>query len=87
MTFDIVDMVYPYNGIIGRGPINKLKAAIHGLYLCMKIIGPQGSISVYRDQQTDCNIERDFVPRQHNVHCHITKRKDPTTLTQQKQKQ
>jgi hypothetical protein len=33
-------MVYPYNDIMGRGSINKLEIAIHGLYRCMKIIGP-----------------------------------------------
>jgi hypothetical protein len=37
ITFDIVDMVYPYNAIMGQGSINKFEAAIHGLYLCMKI--------------------------------------------------
>jgi hypothetical protein len=47
ITFDIVDMVYPYNAIMGRGSINKFKAAIHGLYMCMKILGPQGAITVY----------------------------------------
>jgi hypothetical protein len=39
VTFDIVDMVYPYNAIMGRGSINKFEAAIHGLYLYMKILG------------------------------------------------
>lgn len=33
-------MVYPYNTILVRDSINKLEAAIHGLYLCMKILGP-----------------------------------------------
>jgi hypothetical protein len=51
VTFDIVDMVYPYNVIMGRGSINKFEAAIHELYLCMKIVGPQGMIIVYGDQQ------------------------------------
>ena len=67
--FDIVDMVYPYNAIMGRGSINKFKAAIHALYLCMKIPGPQGVITVYGNQQTAHNIERDFVLGQRNVHC------------------
>jgi hypothetical protein len=69
VTFDIVDMVYPYNAIMGRGSIIKFEAAIHGLYLCMKISGPQGMITVYGNQQTVRNIERDFVPGQRNVHC------------------
>jgi hypothetical protein len=41
ITFDIVDMVYPYNAIMGRGSINTFEVAIHGLYLCMKIPGDQ----------------------------------------------
>jgi hypothetical protein len=54
---------------MGQGSINKFEAAIHGLYLCMKIPGPQGVITVYGNQQTARNIERDFIPGQRNVHC------------------
>jgi hypothetical protein len=54
---------------MGRGSINKFEAAIHGLYLCMKILGLQGVITVYGNQQTARNIERDFVPGQRNIHC------------------
>jgi hypothetical protein len=67
-------MVYPYNAIMGRGSINKFEAAIHGLYLCMKISGPQGVITVYGNQQTARHIERDFVPGQRNIHCLIAQR-------------
>jgi hypothetical protein len=59
---------------MGRGSINKFKAVIHGLYLCMKIPGPQGVITVYGNQQTARNIERDFIPGQRNVHCLTTQR-------------
>jgi hypothetical protein len=45
-------MVYPYNAIMGRGSINKFEAAIHRLYLSMKILGLQGVITVYGNQQT-----------------------------------
>jgi hypothetical protein len=76
VTFDIVNMVYPYNAIMGRGSINKFEAAIHGLYLCMKIPGPQGVITVYGNQQTARNIERDFVLGQRNIHCLTTQRED-----------
>jgi hypothetical protein len=69
VTFDIVDMVYPYNAIMGWGSIDTFQAAIHGLYLCMKIPGLQGVITVYGIQQTTRNNERDFVPGQQNVHC------------------
>jgi hypothetical protein len=68
VTFNIIDMVYPYNAIMDRGSINKFEAAIHGLYLCMKIPGLQGVIIVYGNQQTARNIEMDFVPGQQNVH-------------------
>jgi hypothetical protein len=77
VTFDIVDMVYPYNAIMGRSSINKFEAAIHGLYLCMKIPGPQGVITVYCNQQAARNIERDFVPGQRNVHCLTAQREVP----------
>jgi hypothetical protein len=67
-------MVYPYNAIMGQGSINKFEAAIHGLYLCIKIPGPQGVITVYGNQQTARNIKRDFIPGQRNVHCLTTQR-------------
>ena len=35
----------------------------------MKILGPQGVITIYGDQQAARNIERDFFPSQLNVHC------------------
>jgi hypothetical protein len=76
ITFDIVDMVYPYNAIMGQGSINKLEATIHGVYLCMKILGPLGTITIYGDQLVARNIERDFVPDHRNVHCLTTENKD-----------
>jgi hypothetical protein len=67
-------MVYPYNAIMGCGSINKFEAAIHGLYLCMKIPGPQGVITIYGDQQTTRNIKRNFVPGKRNIHCLMAER-------------
>jgi hypothetical protein len=80
ITFYIVDMVYPYNDIMGWGSINKLEASVHGLYMCMKFLGPQGMITVYRDQQVTRNIKRDFVLGQHNVHCLTTESEDLINL-------
>jgi deoxyxylulose-5-phosphate synthase len=37
VVFDIVDMEYPYNAIIGRGTLNTFEAILHPAYLCMKI--------------------------------------------------
>jgi hypothetical protein len=81
VTFDIVDMVYPYNAIMGRGSINKFEAAIHGLYLCMKIPGPEGVITIYGNQQAARNIERDFVPGQRNVHYLTAQREVPESAS------
>jgi hypothetical protein len=36
VTFDIVDMVYLYNAIMGRGSINKFEAAIHDYTSALK---------------------------------------------------
>jgi hypothetical protein len=37
ITFDVVDMSYPYNAIFGRDLLNTFEAALHSLYLCLKI--------------------------------------------------
>jgi hypothetical protein len=37
VVFDIVDMEYPYNAIIGRGTLNAFEAILHLAYLFMKI--------------------------------------------------
>lgn len=49
ITFDVIDVVYPYNAILGRGAVNAFRAVIHGLYLCMKILGPGVIITVFDD--------------------------------------
>jgi hypothetical protein len=43
VTFDVVDLYYPYNAIFGRGFANKFNAAIHMGYLCMKMLALHGS--------------------------------------------
>jgi hypothetical protein len=37
VTFDIVDLYYPYNAIFGRGFVNKFNMALHMGCLCMKM--------------------------------------------------
>jgi hypothetical protein len=59
---------------MGWGSINKFEATIHRFYLCIKILGPQGVITVYGNQQTVCSIERDLVPGQWNIHCLMAQR-------------
>ncbi|XP_072148523.1 uncharacterized protein [Setaria viridis] len=49
ITFDVVEMHYPYNAILGRGFITKMDATIRQLYLCMKILAHKGVMTVYGD--------------------------------------
>jgi hypothetical protein len=51
VVFDIVDMEYPYNVIIGRGTLNAFEAILHPVYLCMKIPSEQGPIIVHGSQE------------------------------------
>jgi hypothetical protein len=51
VVFDIVDMDYPYNAIIGRGTLNAFEAILHPTYLCMKIPSEQGPIVVHGSQE------------------------------------
>jgi hypothetical protein len=47
----------------------------------MKIPGPLGVITVFGNQQTARNIERDFVPGQRNVHCLTTQCEVPAAAS------
>jgi hypothetical protein len=51
VVFDIVDMEYPYNAIIGRGTLNAFEAILYPAYLCMKIPSDQGPIAVHGSQE------------------------------------
>jgi hypothetical protein len=51
VVFDIVDMEYPYNTIIGRGTLNAFEAILNPAYLCMKIPSEQGPIAVHGSQE------------------------------------
>jgi hypothetical protein len=47
----------------------------------MKIPYPLGAITVYGNQQTARNIERDFVPGQRNVHYLTAQREVPASAS------
>ncbi|KAJ1296270.1 hypothetical protein BS78_01G287400 [Paspalum vaginatum] len=68
VTFDVVDIYYPYNVILGRGTINSFDAAIHSHYLCMKIPAPFRVITVYGSQKEARDIEKAYTLGQRNVH-------------------
>jgi hypothetical protein len=36
-TFDVVDMLYPYNVIFGQGLLNTFKVVLHSAKLCLKV--------------------------------------------------
>jgi hypothetical protein len=47
ITFDVVDLSYPYNSIFGRDLLNTFDAALHSLYLCLKLPATLGVISIH----------------------------------------
>jgi hypothetical protein len=61
-------MYYPYNGILGRGFLNKFEAVIHQAYLCVKIPVTQGVITIWGHQNDGRNLERGRTPGQRNFH-------------------
>jgi len=62
ITFDIVNMDYPYTAIFGRGILNKFKMVIKQSYLCMKMPLPFGIITVHGDQAASRRIEGKPIP-------------------------
>jgi hypothetical protein len=62
LSFDVVEMYYPYNGILGRGFLNKFEAIIHQAYLCVKIPATQGIITIWGHQNGGRNLERSRTP-------------------------
>ncbi|XP_066341214.1 uncharacterized protein [Miscanthus floridulus] len=67
VTFDVVDLHYPYNAIFGRGFANKFNIAIHTGYLYMKMLALHGVITVYGSQKETRNIERAIQNSQTNI--------------------
>jgi hypothetical protein len=69
ITFDVVDMSYPYNTIFGRGFLNTFEDVLHSLYLCLMIPSNQGVISVHSNKKDARNIEQGFALGHKNVNC------------------
>jgi hypothetical protein len=68
VVFDIVDMEYPYNAIIGRGTLNAFEG-LHPAYLCMKIPSEQGPIAVHGSQEAARRAEGNWTDSKaiHNI--------------------
>jgi hypothetical protein len=60
VVFDIGDMDYPYNAIIGRGTLNAFESILHPAYLCMKIPSDQGPIAVHGSQENARRAEENW---------------------------
>jgi hypothetical protein len=58
ITFDVVDMLYPYNAIFERGLLNTFKPVLRSEYLCLKVPATFDVITVFGSQNEARNIER-----------------------------
>jgi hypothetical protein len=69
VLFDIVDMDYHYNAIIGRGTLNAFEVVLHPAYLCMKIPSDQGPIAVHGSQEAARRAEGNWTDSKaiHNI--------------------
>jgi hypothetical protein len=78
LSFNVVEMYYPYNGILGSGFLNKFEAIIHQAYFCVKIPAMQGVITIWGHQNDGQNLERGRTPRHRNVNAldEVVKSKD-----------
>jgi hypothetical protein len=65
----MVDMIYLYNAIFGRGLINTFEVALHSLYLCLKVPATLGVIPVHGSQKDARNIQQSFTLGHRNVNC------------------
>jgi hypothetical protein len=69
VTFDVVDMHYPYNVIFDRGLLNTFEAALYSAYLCLKVPSSLGVISVHDSQKDARNIKHGLATGHRNVNC------------------
>ena len=50
-TFDVIDINYPYNAIVGQPTLTVFKAVIHPTYLAIKIPSNYQTITVFGSQE------------------------------------
>jgi hypothetical protein len=55
VTFDVVDMHYSYKPIFGRGLLNTFETTLHSTYLCLKVSGSLGVISIHGSRKDAIN--------------------------------
>jgi hypothetical protein len=69
ITFDVVDINYPYNAIFGRGLLSTFEVALHSLYFCLKVPATLGVITIHGNQKDARNMEQGFDLGHRNVNC------------------
>jgi hypothetical protein len=69
ITFNVVNMSYPYNAIFERGLLNTFEATLHSLYLCLKVPASMGVITIHGSQKDARNIEQGFALGHRNMNC------------------
>ena len=68
ITFDVVDINYPYKAIFGRNTLVKFTAVIHQSYLCMKLPTAGGIVTVFGNQEEVRRCEDNASTANKNVH-------------------
>jgi hypothetical protein len=81
ITFDVVDMNYPYNAIFIRGLLNTFEASLHSAYVCLKIPAALGVIIVHGNKKDASNIEQGFTLGHRNVNCLQDEKSESTNDT------
>jgi hypothetical protein len=81
ITFNVIDMNYPYNAIFGHNTLVKFAAVIHQSYLCMKLPSAGGIIIVFGNQEEARRCEDNASIRNKNVHVIETQDEDTETAT------
>jgi len=76
ITFDVVDINYPYNAIFGRNTLVKFAAVIHQSYLCMKLPTAEGIVTVFGNQEEARRCEDNASTANKNVHVIETPNED-----------
>jgi len=68
ITFDVVDIAYPYNAIFGRNSIIKFAAVINQAFMCMKIPTTGVVITILGNQEEARRCEDNATCAMKNVH-------------------
>ena len=76
ITFDVVDINYPYNAIFDCNTLVKFAAVIHQSYLCMKLPSAGGVITVFGNQEEARRCEDNASTANKNIHVIETPEED-----------